>query len=211
MMLKRLSLTVIIGVCLGAVTWAQETPVEEPQGEPETVTAAPRPRRTGKGKKPAPAASVQDAAAKGKAAKPTTAEAKAAAADEAGVRATFADLVKAIEAADAEAVSKIYWNSPNLVMYNRNGTITKTWEQMKANRTATYATVSEVKLTTRSVNVQMLGRDGAMLSCLWTQSQKNQGQFESSNGRMTLVFRRIKGEWKIVHLHTSPGDGAETK
>jgi uncharacterized protein (TIGR02246 family) len=206
MMLKRLVFIVTLGMILLSSAWAQGTPVEEPTPEEPVAETqpAPRPRRTSK--KSAPAAQTGT-----KIAKPTAAEQKSAAADEAGVRATFAELVKAIEAADAEAVAKIYWNSPNLLMFNRNGTITKGWEQMKANRVAAYAAVSEVKLNTRGVNVQMLGRDGAMLSCLWTQSQKNDGKFESSNGRMTLVFRRVKNDWKIVHLHTSPGDGAEAK
>lgn len=207
-MLKRLVFTATLGMFLLSSAWAQGTPVEEPpQEEPAAETQpAPRPRRTSKKPAPTPAAQTGQ-----KTTKPTTPEQKAAATDEVGVRATFAELVKAIEAADAEAVAKIYWNSPNLLMFNRNGTITKGWEQMKANRVAAYASVSEVKLTTRSVSVQMLGRDGAMLSCLWTQSQKNDGKFESSNGRMTLVFRRVKTEWKIVHLHTSPGDGAEVR
>ena len=191
--------------------WAQGTTEVEPPPVEDTTAAAPRPRRTVRAPRATPTPKPQDKTTTAKPAKPTTAETKAAAAGEAAVKATFAELVKAIEAADAEAVANLYWNSPNLLMFNRNGTITKSWEQMKANRVAGYASVSEVKLTTRSVNILMLGGDGASLSCLWTQSQKNDGKFESSNGRMTLVFRRIKNEWKIVHLHTSPGDGAEAK
>ena len=220
-MLKRLLFVTILGLC-GLVSASAQgtTTTEDPQDDTTATTITPRPRRTAKpAPRPTAGATPQATPAKPqtktgameKQTKPTTAEAKAAAAEEASVRATFADLVKAIEATDADAVAALYWNSPNLLMFNRNGSITRGWEQMKANRTATYAAVSEVKLTTRGVNVQMLGRDGAILSCLWTQSQKNQGQLESSNGRMTLVFRRIKNEWKIVHLHTSPGDGAEAK
>ncbi len=213
-MLKRLLFTVILGTCLLSPAWAQGTnEVEPPPVEETPVEAAPRPRRTGRAPRvttTAPA-KTQGQTSAAKPTKPATADAKAAAGDEAAVRATFTELVKAIEAADAEAVAKLYWNSPNLLMFNRNGTITKGWEQMKANRVAAYASVTEVKLTPRNINLQMLGRDGAALSCLWTQSQKNDGRFESSNGRMTLVFRRVKSEWKIVHLHTSPGDGAEAK
>ena len=51
----------------------------------------------------------------------------------------------------------------------------------------------------------MLGRDGALVTCLWTQSQTYRGTPETASGRMTLVFRRMgTGAWKAIHLHTSP-------
>jgi ketosteroid isomerase-like protein len=207
MLLKRLFFAVVIGLTLVSSAWAQST--ETPTQDEATSAAPPRARRTKPAPRatptPTPAAKAQDTA------KPKATPAKTQAADEKSVRDTFAELVKSIEATDADAVDKIYWNSPQLLMFNRNGTITRGWEQMHANRVATYATVSEVKLTTRNVNVQMMGRDGAVLSCLWSQSQKNDGRLEAANGRMTLVFRRIKNEWKIIHLHTSPGDGNEVK
>ena len=51
--------------------------------------------------------------------------------------------------------------------------------------------------------VQMMGRDGAVVTCLWTQSQTYRGTPETASGRMTLVFRRTGSAWKAVHLHTS--------
>jgi len=50
----------------------------------------------------------------------------------------------------------------------------------------------------------MLGRDGAVVTCLWTQSQTYRGTPETASGRMTLVFRRVGTTWKAIHLHTSP-------
>ncbi len=34
--------------------------------------------------------------------------------------------------------------------------------------------------------------------------QEYNGKLESASGRMTLVFRLIRKDWKVVHLHTSP-------
>lgn len=203
-MLKKLLSAAVCGLTLTVAAWAQDEPTrprtnnpippadqpaDEPQQTPETQpTPQPRPRRTASATRNRAAATTPS---------PTKTDIDA-------VRATFADLVKAIESVDVEGVTKIYWNSPALIMFNRNGTVTKTWEQMRENREASYATVKDVKLTTREVNVEMLGRDGAVLSCLWTQSQKNDGRFESASGRMTLVFRRINDQWRIIHLHTSP-------
>jgi hypothetical protein len=52
--------------------------------------------------------------------------------------------------------------------------------------------------------VHMLGRDGALVTCQWTQSQTYKGTPETVTGRMTLVFKRVGTAWKAIHLHSSP-------
>jgi len=61
-----------------------------------------------------------------------------------------------------------------------------------------------VKLDVRDRHVVMLGTNGAVVTCLWTQTQTYKGEPDSASGRMTLVFKRVGNEWKAVHLHTSP-------
>ncbi len=121
-----------------------------------------------------------------------------------GVLAAFNALLDGIRRADVDAVTAIYWNSPQLILFNNNGTVTKGWEQMRENRASSYPEMKDVKLEVRDVRVQMLGRDGAAVTCMWTQSQTFRGTPESATGRMTLVFRRTGGAWKAIHLHTSP-------
>ena len=118
--------------------------------------------------------------------------------------AAFNSLLDGIRAADVSAVANSYWNSTQPTLFNYNGTVTKGWEQMRSNRASYYPEAKDVKLEVRDVRVQMLGRDGAVVTCLWKQSQTFRGAPESSSGRMTLVFRRVDGTWKAVHLHTSP-------
>ncbi|MDT5060749.1 MAG: SnoaL-like domain [Acidobacteriota bacterium] len=120
------------------------------------------------------------------------------------VLATFNTLLEGIRHTDVSAVTGVYWNSPQLVLFNNNGSVTKGWEQMRTNRASSYPNMKDVKLDVRDVRVQMLGRDGAVVTCLWTQSQTYKGASETATGRMTLVFRRIGTTWKAVHLHTSP-------
>ena len=98
----------------------------------------------------------------------------------------------------------VYWNSPQLVIFNNNGTVTRGWEQVKANRVSLYADARNVEIDARDVRVQMFGRDGAVVTCLWTQSQEFRGAPESAAGRLTVVFRLINNGWKIVHTQTSP-------
>jgi ketosteroid isomerase-like protein len=120
------------------------------------------------------------------------------------VLAAFDALLDGIRHANVNAVTSIYWNSPRLVLFNNNGTITKGWEQMRKNRESSYRDLKGVKLDVRDVNVVMLGRDGAVVSCIWTQSQTYKDTAETASGRMTLVFRRLGNDWKAIHLHTSP-------
>src|SRR5215211_1514808 len=77
-------------------TRSRTTTAEAPQEEP---TPTPRPA----GKRRAGAGSQDDPSSK-------------------SVLDTFNALVKGIEAADVDAVTGAYWNSPQLVLFNNNGT-----------------------------------------------------------------------------------------
>jgi uncharacterized protein (TIGR02246 family) len=120
------------------------------------------------------------------------------------VREAFDSLVDGIRRADAEAVAKLFWNSPQLTVFNNNGTVTKSWEQARSNRESLYAKVSDVKLDVRDVRVKTLGPSAAVVTCLWEQSQTAGGQPEHATGRLTIIYQKVGAEWKIVHTHTSP-------
>jgi ketosteroid isomerase-like protein len=120
-----------------------------------------------------------------------------------GVLAAFDNLIEGIRRADVNAVTGVYWNSPQLILFNYNGTVTKGWEQMRRNRESSYPELKDVKIVISDRHVQMLGRDGALVTCLWTQTQTFRGTPETATGRMSLVFRRVGSAWKAIHLHTS--------
>ncbi|HEX8179294.1 MAG TPA: nuclear transport factor 2 family protein [Pyrinomonadaceae bacterium] len=158
---------------------ATQTP-QPPQPGAAVVTTTPRPRRA-------------------------TSPARAAvAANEQEVRATFDALLRAVEKRDVDAVMLFYWNSPQLTIFNNNGTVTRGWTQMHANLASLYPELKDVKIDARDVKVLPVGTDGAVVTCLWTQTQEYKGTPETSSGRMTLMFRRVGGAWKIAHRHTSP-------
>ena len=118
--------------------------------------------------------------------------------------AAFNRLIDGIQTADVEKVMSVYWKSPALTLYNYNGTVTKGWEQVRQNRLSSYPEIKDAKLDVRDVSITMLGRDGAVVSCLWTQSQTYKGAPETASGRMTLVIKRFGTAWKAISLHTSP-------
>jgi ketosteroid isomerase-like protein len=126
-----------------------------------------------------------------------------AASPSSAVLAAFNKIINGIKRSNVDLYTSGYWNSPNLILFNYNGSVTKGWEQMRKNREASYPDAKDVKLDIRDYHMQMLGRDGAVVTCLWTQSQTFKGQPDTASGRMTLVFKRTGNEWKAVHLHTS--------
>ena len=121
-----------------------------------------------------------------------------------GVLAAFNSLLDGIRHANVAEVMNVYWNSTQLNLFNYNGTVTKGWQQVRKNRESSYPEIKDVKLEVRDVSVTMLGRDGATVTCLWTQSQNYKGAPESVSGRTTLVFKRVGTAWKAIHLHSSP-------
>lgn len=120
------------------------------------------------------------------------------------VLSAFNSLLDGIRHANVKAVTNAYENSPRLLLFNNNGTVTKGWEQLKQNRESSYPEVKDVKLEVKDLRVTMLGRDSALITCLWTQSQTYRGTPENASGRMTIVFRKIGRDWKAIHVHTSP-------
>lgn len=118
--------------------------------------------------------------------------------------AAFNKLLDGIRHASLNEVTGVYWNSPRLNLFNYNGTVTKGWEQMRKNRASSYPEIKDVKLDVHDVNITMLGRDAALVTCVWSQSQNYKGTPETASGRMTLVFRKIGAGWKAIHLHSSP-------
>lgn len=176
---RVLSVLLIIG--FGSLSFGQTTaPTPKP-------APSPRPRQVSK---PAPTATPKSAAA------PQS--------DSEAVLAAFNKLLDGIRHANVNEVTSVYENSPRLKLYNYNGSVTKGWDQMRKNRESSYPEIKDVKLDVRDENATMLGRDAALVTCLWTQSQNYKGNAETASGRMTLVFKRVGNAWKAIHLHSSP-------
>jgi ketosteroid isomerase-like protein len=185
-------LLVIMAIALtSTLAFAQNTNSSTTTTRTRTVEAKPSP--TPKPKSTGTAASSQRPKASATPVAPST-----------GVLAAFDKIVEGIRRSNVDMYTSGYWNSSNLVLFNYNGTVTKGWEQLRKNRESSFPETKDVKLDIRDKHVQMLGRDGAVVTCLWTQSQTFNGQPDTASGRMTLVFKRVGAEWKAVHLHTSP-------
>jgi len=127
------------------------------------------------------------------------------------VKDVFDRLIEGIKQNDVDKVMSTYEKSDRILFFNNNGTATIGWDNMKSNRDQLYAKTKNVTLDITGLRIEMLGKTAAYATCKWKQSQEFEGKPESASGRMTLVFRLIGKEWKIVHLHTSPDSPAATR
>ena len=120
----------------------------------------------------------------------------------AGPKAVFDRLAK---------VMSTYEKSDRILFFNNNGSATIGWDQMRQNRESLYAKTKNVSLDITGLRVEMLGKTAAYATCKWKQSQEFDGKLENASGRMTLVFKLIGKDWKIVHVHTSPDNPPATR
>lgn len=120
------------------------------------------------------------------------------------VNAAFDRLVEGIRQVDADKVMGSYEKSEALLIFNNNGSATKSWENVNSVTRDIYSKLSNVTLDITGLNIQILTPTSAFISCKWKQTQENNGKLENASGRITLVYKLIGKEWKIVHRHTSP-------
>jgi len=205
-MLRRLLVSALLVFAISTVNALAQNTNSSPTGRPRTTTPTTNTNRSSADSQKS--SDVNKAATTQPEARRTTPKPKVAATTgtpgSQSVAEVFNALLNGIRHADVKAVSNVYWNSPRLILFNNNGTVTKGWDQMRKNRESSYKDLKDVKLDVRDVSITMLGRDGAVVTCLWTQSQTYKGAPETATGRMTLVFKRVGKDWKAIHLHTSP-------
>jgi uncharacterized protein (TIGR02246 family) len=131
------------------------------------------------------------------AAGPIAAQGAAAAA----VRAVLDAQVEAWNRGDLEAFMAGYWNSPDLV-FQSGATLTRGWQATRERYRRRYQSEGKEmgRLRFEELDVQPLGPDAVFIRGRWHLTMKDGSE---PNGLFTLLARRIRGEWKIVHDHTS--------
>jgi ketosteroid isomerase-like protein len=200
-MVKRFLVIVSVALASASFAFAQNTNSSTTAPSTRTRTVAPKstPKPT-----PRPVTKSNDSEAAPVTQKPKTSQAAGQVAPSSAVLAAFNSLLDGIRHADVKAATGAYQKTPRLVLFNYNGSVTRGWDQLKQNREASYPEMKDVKLDVRDLRVTMLGRDAALITCLWTQSLTFRGTPETDSGRMTIVFRKVGKDWKAIHLHTSP-------
>jgi beta-aspartyl-peptidase (threonine type) len=102
-------------------------------------------------------------------------------------------------AGDIEGYMRGYWNSPQLVFVSGDN-VTKGWQPTLERYKKNYD--SRAKMGTLSftdVEIEVLSKDAAKVLGSWALAR----EADNPKGKFTLIFRRFKDGWKIVHDHTS--------
>jgi uncharacterized protein (TIGR02246 family) len=120
---------------------------------------------------------------------------------EAAVRAVLVKQVAAWNRGDLEGFMAGYWNSPGLV-FQSGDKRTQGWQATLERYRLRYQGQGKEmgRLRFDDLEVQVVGPEAAFVRGRWHLVMKDGSE---PNGLFTLLLRRIGGDWKIVHDHTS--------
>jgi ketosteroid isomerase-like protein len=100
---------------------------------------------------------------------------------------------------DIDAFMLGYWRSEKLVFVSGDK-ITRGWQQTLDNYKKTYDSREKMgTLTFSGLEISVLSKDTATVLGSWSLARKE----DNPKGKFTLIFRKFKEGWRIVHDHTS--------
>lgn len=120
----------------------------------------------------------------------------------AAVRSVLDAQVAAWNRGDIDAFMEGYWRSPETVFISGDS-VTRGWQTVLDRYRARYD--SREKMGTLSfleIEIKPLGRDTAVAFGRWQLARAA----DTPHGRFTLILRRTREGWRIVHDHTSSAD-----
>lgn len=92
-----------------------------------------------------------------------------------------------------------YWNSPELVFVS-GAAVTRGWQPTIERYKKSYDSKAKMGVLTFSdLEIDVLTKDAAVVLGSWSLQRAS----DNPHGKFTLIFRRFKDGWKIVHDHTS--------
>lgn len=107
--------------------------------------------------------------------------------------------VAAWNAGDINGFMRGYWNSPELVFVSGDD-VTRGWQPTIERYKKRYDSRAKMgTLTFSDLEIDVLSKDAAKVLGSWALEREN----DRPKGKFTLIFRRMKDGWVIVHDHTS--------
>ncbi|MEZ5347228.1 MAG: DUF4440 domain-containing protein [Pyrinomonadaceae bacterium] len=119
------------------------------------------------------------------------------------IRKVMGDQMDAWNRGDLEAFMEGYWNSPELRFVSGDN-VTKGWQPTLDNYKKGYGSKEKMgilKFTLHDISV--VSKDAAVVLGSWALDREVDGKKDNPHGKFTLIFRKFKDGWKIVHDHTS--------
>lgn len=117
---------------------------------------------------------------------------------ESDIRTLMNEQVAAWNSGDIEGFMGGYWNSDKLVFVSNN--ITRGWQPTLDRYKKGYDTRAKMgTLSFSDLEITVLSKDAAVVLGSWELKRHN----DNPKGKFTLIFRKFKDGWRIVHDHTS--------
>jgi beta-aspartyl-peptidase (threonine type) len=120
---------------------------------------------------------------------------------ESEIRAVLDAQVEAWNAGKLEEFMEGYWRSPELTFFS-GGNKLSSWDATLERYRKTYQAEGKEmgKLNFSDLDIQPIGQSSSLVRGRW---QLRLSDGKELGGLYTLIFRRFKDGWKIVHDHTS--------
>ena len=105
---------------------------------------------------------------------------------------------------DIDGFMQTYWKSADLT-FSAGGKTTRGWQQTLDRYKKSYPKDKMGTLTFDGLEVTMLSEESALVLGKWHLSipQKDEDADLKKGGNFSLVIRKLKGDWKIIHDHSS--------
>jgi len=100
---------------------------------------------------------------------------------------------------DIDGFMKGYWNSENLRFVSGDA-VTRGWQPTLDRYKRNYSSREKMgTLTFTDLTVEVLSKDAAVVLGSWALARAS----DNPKGKFTLIFRKTRDGWLIVHDHTS--------
>ena len=120
--------------------------------------------------------------------------------------------VEAYNKADASTVMEMYSREAGVTSIAEDGGVTRGWDAIRRGWDAIRAELDSMmeladpgryKITLGSIDVTSMGPGYALAVATYSVSFETEQGDVQIRGAMSLVFKRITAEWKIIHAHAS--------
>lgn len=117
----------------------------------------------------------------------------------AAVRAVLEAQVAAWNRGDIEGFMDGYWRSEETVFISGDS-VTRGWQTVLDRYKKGYDTRAKMgTLTFSDLDIKILNKTTAVVIGRWALQREK----DNPHGRFTLIFRKVKAGWRVVHDHTS--------
>ncbi len=118
---------------------------------------------------------------------------------EAGIRSVMNEQTAAWNLGNIDGFMGGYWKSEKLIFASGDG-VTRGWQPTLDRYKKNYDSRAKMgTLTFSDLEINVLSKDAAVVLGSWSLQREK----DNPKGKFTLIFRKFKDGWRIVHDHTS--------